>query len=125
MDNQEVAGAIAFRLASPETAHLQPAGAPDDIEEGAPWQSSLVLWDETPIRSGVWSCTPGTWRVTYPKLEHFVFLSGRATLTPSSGVPIEIEAGGVCIIPAGWQGTWTVHEKVRKVWLTFQPKQCD
>ena len=66
--------------------------------------------------TGVWSCTPG--RLTDVEAdETFVVLSGRATIEPAGGEPVEVGPGDVCVLVAGTATTWTVHEPLRKVYV--------
>jgi uncharacterized cupin superfamily protein len=67
---------------------------------------------------GVWEITPG---VASDVEEHEVFLvlSGRATIVfDGRPEPIEVRAGSVVRLEAGMRTTWTVHETLRKVYVT-------
>ncbi|HET8896428.1 MAG TPA: cupin domain-containing protein, partial [Protaetiibacter sp.] len=67
---------------------------------------------------GVWEITPG---VASDVEEHevFVVLSGRATITFDGRLePIAVRAGSVVRLEAGMRTTWTVHETLRKVYVT-------
>ncbi|HET8896468.1 MAG TPA: cupin domain-containing protein [Protaetiibacter sp.] len=67
---------------------------------------------------GVWEITPGVVR-DVEEHEVFVVLSGRATIAFESGLePIEVRAGSVVRLAAGMRTTWTVHETLRKVYVT-------
>jgi uncharacterized protein len=39
------------------------------------------------------------------------------TLTEEGEQPLELTAGDLFVTPAGWRGTWQVHESVRKVFV--------
>jgi len=67
---------------------------------------------------GVWEITPG---VVHDVEEHevFVVLSGRATIAfDGRPEPIVVRAGSVVRLEAGMRTTWTVHETLRKVYVT-------
>ena len=67
---------------------------------------------------GVWEITPGVVTDTEED-EVFVVLSGRASLSFEDGPePIEVRAGCVVRLAAGMRTTWTVHETLRKVYVT-------
>jgi uncharacterized cupin superfamily protein len=66
---------------------------------------------------GVWECTPGTWACHVTRAEFCHFLAGRCTYRAEDGSVLEIVPGTAAFFPEGWQGTCTVHETVRKVYM--------
>ena len=67
------------------------------------------------LATGVWRCTEGT--VTDVEAdETFVVLSGRATIE-HEGTSHEVGPGDVCVLPAGAQTRWTIHEAITKVFV--------
>ena len=65
--------------------------------------------------------TPGT-ATDVEADEVFVVLSGRATLTfEADGETIELGPGVVVRLREGERTTWTVHETIRKIYLTPRP----
>ena len=67
------------------------------------------------MATGIWRCTPGT--VTDVEAdETFVVLSGRATIE-HDGASHEVGPGDVCVLPAGAETKWTVHETLTKVFV--------
>ena len=67
------------------------------------------------LATGIWRCTPGT--VTDVEAdETFVVLSGRATIE-HDGASHEVGPGDVCVLPAGAETKWTVHETLTKVFV--------
>lgn len=50
--------------------------------------------------------------------EAFVVLSGRATIEVQGGPTHQVGPGDVVVLDAGARTVWTVHETLRKVWLT-------
>jgi uncharacterized cupin superfamily protein len=67
------------------------------------------------LATGVWRCTEGT--VTDVEAdETFVVLSGRATID-HDGTSHEVGPGDVCVLPAGAETTWTIHETLTKVFV--------
>jgi uncharacterized protein len=117
--------ALGFDAEQAASTELERRGAPGEVLAGDPIESVAVLWSSDGVRAGVWACTPGSWVAEYPKLEMFFVLEGRVTLRPRVGDPIEVESGGTCVVPAGWTGSWTVHEAVRKVWITTAPERSE
>ena len=106
--------------------HLTDAATRDDLVdwgpiatplEGLSHTSGKVLHkDEGGGESGIWVCTPGTWRCEVAREEFCHFLAGRCTYLHDEGEVIEIRPGTIAVFPAGWHGRCTVHETVRKVY---------
>ena len=67
--------------------------------------------------TGVWVCTPGTWRCEVERDEFCQFLAGRCVYTDNAGERLEIEGGDAAFFPAGWSGTCEVLETVRKTYM--------
>lgn len=44
-------------------------------------------------------------------------LSGKVTVESDNGDVRELGAGDLFVMPSGWQGTWHIHEPVRKVFV--------
>jgi uncharacterized cupin superfamily protein len=96
------------------TASLKPTSLTGQTE------SSLTLWESPDghAQLGVWECSPGTFtarRDGYDEIAHIVF--GTATVTSEAGDISELGPGSVFVTPAGWSGTWTIHETVRKTYV--------
>lgn len=86
---------------------------PDQILDGSPQTSSAVLAKSPEgIESGIWRCTPGRFR-DVEAAETFVVLEGRATIA-WEGREIEVGPGDVCVLAAGAETVWTVHETLLK-----------
>jgi uncharacterized cupin superfamily protein len=83
------------------------------VLEGDPRTSSFVLSESADGReSGVWRCTRGTFRDVEAD-ETFVVLEGRATIHHPGG-RVEVGPGDVCVLEAGTETVWTVHETLLK-----------
>ena len=67
--------------------------------------------------TGIWNCTPGTWRCHVTSDEFCHFLSGRCTYVSDEGENIDIEPGTIAFFPKGWKGTCEVTDTVRKVYM--------
>lgn len=70
---------------------------------------------------GVWSSTPGRWRVEYAEHEFCHVLEGRLRLVADDGTAREYAAGDAFVIPAGFRGTWETLEPVRKYYAIYEP----
>jgi uncharacterized cupin superfamily protein len=81
-------------------------------------ESEIEIWKQAGNESGVWECTPGTFRasrVGYSELCQFV--SGVAVVTGDDGTSETFRAGDTLITPSGWSGTWEILETVRKMYV--------
>lgn len=94
-------------------------GRVEEPIEGVSKMSGVLLSREASGRaeSGIWTCTPGTWRCVLGSDELCHFLKGRCTYTHDNGEVIEIMADTAAFFPQGWSGRCQVHETVRKVYM--------
>ena len=102
-------------------APLQPDPLdPSQVLEGEPVTSDHAVSVSADGRSvsGVWSCSPGTFSDVEVD-ETFVVLSGRATIE-HAGESHEVGPGDVCVLPAGAETTWTIHEDLTKVFVVVE-----
>lgn len=78
----------------------------------------MTSWSADGLETGIWEAGPGEFaatRVGYHEVCQI--LSGRATITEENGTVLELAAGDLFVTPAGWRGTWLVHETLRKVYV--------
>jgi uncharacterized cupin superfamily protein len=83
-------------------------------------ETSLDIWasEDGRCETGVWECSPGTFTATRDGYDEVAtIVSGRATVVDAQGNSIELVPGSVLVTPAGWSGTWTVHETLRKTYV--------
>lgn len=80
--------------------------------------TDLVLPAGT-AEAGIWECEPGSFHRQVAKAEVMHLLSGHCSFTPAGGEAIELRAGDTVFFPAHTQGSWVVHETVRKVYVTL------
>lgn len=103
-------------------APLGPAPIPDeDIVEGDPKGSTVVLRssEDKRLNNGVWECTPGKFYLPHNYEETVTIISGRVTVTPEGGEPVELGPGDTAFFPAGTRVLWEVHETLRKSWQIY------
>lgn len=70
--------------------------------------------------TGVWECEPGTWRIRYTEEEYCRILEGRSVLTAADGTSEAVSGGDEFVIPRGFEGTWQVLERTRKVYVIYE-----
>lgn len=79
---------------------------------------SLKVWEDNGVRTGIWEVTPGIFTGTRDGYNEICqILTGKATITEKDGTSFDIGPGSLFVTPAGWEGTWTVHETMRKMWV--------
>ena len=106
-------------------------GPQPDAIEGQSRSSGRLLFKreaggQRTVESGLWVCTPGSWRLAMPGDELCYFLSGRATYTEHNGETIEVSAGTVVYFPSGWTGRCDVRETMRNSYmLALTPTTID
>jgi hypothetical protein len=66
---------------------------------------------------GLWSCSPGRWRLSIPRDELCYFVAGHAEYLRDNGERIEILPETLVLFPAGWTGECTVHESMRNTYM--------
>jgi uncharacterized cupin superfamily protein len=96
---------------------LEPDPIPSEqILEGSPLASERQIgrWVSGPL-TGVWRCEPGCFTDVEVD-ETFVVVEGRATIRHGDAVH-EVGPGDVCLLPAGAETEWTIHETVVKVYV--------
>jgi uncharacterized cupin superfamily protein len=72
------------------------------------------------ITSGSWESEPGEARWEFTDRGEFIqVVEGRMTVHEDGREPVELTAGTAALFPIGWKGTWTVHEKLRKVFVVY------
>jgi uncharacterized cupin superfamily protein len=89
----------------------------DDVLVGSPRAGSVELGVVGAAEVGVWEMTSGVACDTEED-EILVVLSGRATVRIEGGRTAELKAGDVMRLASGSRTTWTVHEPLRKVYIT-------
>lgn len=67
--------------------------------------------------TGIWNCTPGTWRCHVTSDEFCHFLAGHCTYTSAEGEIIEVVPGTLAFFPKGWRGICKVSDTIRKVYM--------
>ena len=92
-------------------------GAVLDPDDGG--TRSLTLGTTGAGEVGLWEIDPGTVLVVEVD-EVFVVLSGRATISVDGWPDVGVGPGDVVRLRAGTATTWTVEERLRKVWVAWE-----
>jgi uncharacterized cupin superfamily protein len=111
---------------SGEWCSLDNLGA--EIISGNPRQRERIDYGtaETPLISGVWECTQGSFSLTYDFNELATILEGQITLTFPDGSEHNYGPGDTHYAQKGDRATWTIHsEKVRKAFFIYTGDQVE
>jgi uncharacterized cupin superfamily protein len=72
------------------------------------------------IASGTWETETGQSRWEFlNKGEIIHVVSGQMTVQRDGGEEVLLTPGSTAYFPIGWTGTWTVHERLRKVFVVY------
>ncbi|HTW38904.1 MAG TPA: cupin domain-containing protein [Steroidobacteraceae bacterium] len=115
--------AAIVRLEGP--GHWEACGPePARILDGQPaHRASNAFTDATgQFFCGRWSSTRGRWRVRYTENELCVLTAGRVVIEGAGGERQTFAAGDAFVVPAGFEGTWTVLEDCTKFYAIFEPR---
>ena len=105
---------------------LEEIGA--EILSGSPAQSGRIDYGslETPLIVGVWECTQGSFKVSYPWNELATILEGNITITFPDGFAHSFGPGDTHYAQKGDTVTWTIHsDKVRKAFFIYTGDQVE
>ena len=70
---------------------------------------------------GIWTCSPGRWRIRYDEQEYCRILSGTGAVIDSAGKVHTLAAGDEIVIPPGFVGEWDVTETMTKTYVISLP----
>lgn len=112
--------------ASPRIIRFDPPATPpvidhpraERLEQGRPERRTWTLYEPNvgDLSAGIWECEPGRWRIVFApdQDEYFFVLQGHVRLHDGQGGVTEVRAGEAAVIPAGFEGSFEVVERVRK-----------
>lgn len=81
---------------------------------------SYLADGERGIYSGSWESEPGEsrWEFT-DRGEVITVVEGRMTVVEDGKPAVTLTPGDTAYFPVGWKGVWTVHEKLRKIYVVY------
>lgn len=92
------------------------------VVSGAPATGHVDLPSPAGLSCGIWEHSVGV-STDVEADEVFVVLSGRATVHVDGGPTLEFGPGDIGTLTAGARTTWTVHEPLRKVYVTTNEQE--
>lgn len=90
--------------------------SPRDDSNASVWANKLFTNEAADQHHGIWQADPGI-HANLPGQETVVVLQGRATVTNQAGDSIDVGPGDLVFVDPGEVATWTVHERLRKVFV--------
>lgn len=106
-----------------KTAHEAYAVAPEKMLSGSPQHllSNHLSNAAGNFHVGFWEAEIGHWQVNYTEFEYCEILEGRIRMVASNGDTQIVSKGDRFVIEAGYQGSWEVLERAKKVYVIFEP----
>lgn len=71
------------------------------------------------VDAGIFECSAGSYRRVVMQAEIMHFLSGSGSFTPDGEEQVDFTAGDTFFFEANTQGTWVMHDQMRKVYMIF------
>ncbi len=95
---------------APEVTRPDPAL----VLKGDPVHTTWNVETRDTLFCGVWSSTPGKWKVRYDEWEYVYIHGGHSIVTDTAGTATHLMMGDSYIIRPGFEGTWEVVETTTK-----------
>jgi|SRR5688500_7518341 hypothetical protein len=120
-ETQRAPRIVSFTNASPETSVSRPPA--DRLLDGSPEHTARNYFSDATgqMFAGVWESSPGRWRVSYTENEFCHITHGEVTIESAEGQQWNFKAGDSFVIPAGFNGVWSVRRSLRKLYVIFEP----
>ena len=81
---------------------------------------SFLADGERGVYSGSWESEPGRSRWEFlDRGEVITVVEGSMTVEEDGRGPVTLVPGDTAYFPVGWKGVWTVHEKLRKIYVVY------
>ncbi len=111
-----------LKLFSTSAAKLETL-VPNNVTHGSPVTQYRVIdtAESGRLSTGVWTASPGAWRVRYDEWEYCIIISGKAILTETGEAPVTVSAGDAFTLAAGFEGIWEVVETLTKHFVILDP----
>lgn len=78
-----------------------------------------VIRGEEAVDTGVFECSPGSYRRSVKQAEVMHFIAGCGQFTPDGEDTIHFAAGDTLFFEANTEGLWHIDETLRKIYVIF------
>jgi len=104
---------------SPGEAYYLPA---EKLISGNPEQNAWTQYTDPGEKyfAGIWCSDIGKWKISYTEEEYCEILEGKSVITDSAGNAVTVTAGYRFVIPAGFEGTWEVVDRCKKIFVIYE-----
>lgn len=87
---------------------------------GAPVANNWTYFEHPSgnFKSGIWTCTAGSWEHLHPKLEFCYIVEGSVKIIEKDGPTHEFKAGDAFVVPKGTPVTWAVEKFAKKIFVS-------
>ncbi len=91
-------------------------------DHARPTLGSLEAWaaPDGTVETGTWEASPGTFARAIVDAEFCHFIHGHASFVTADGRRFEFRSGDAAYFPPRTQGTWTIHETLRKTYCIWR-----
>ncbi|CAG9225541.1 Cupin_3 domain-containing protein [Paraburkholderia tropica] len=79
----------------------------------------VVIPGAEAVDTGVFECSPGTYRRSVKEAEVMHFLSGSGSFTPDGETTLHFKGGDTMFFEANTEGLWQIDETLRKIYVIF------
>ncbi|MBZ2168970.1 MULTISPECIES: cupin domain-containing protein [Marinobacter] len=69
---------------------------------------------------GTWDSQAGEWTVSYSENEFCLILEGESVISDKDGHQKTVKAGDQFVMPAGFEGTWSVPSYCKKIYVVYE-----
>ncbi|MFI8466809.1 cupin domain-containing protein [Stutzerimonas stutzeri] len=89
------------------------------VLDGSPVHKGVHLFGDfnSPLQAGVWECSEGKFKYTYPGNEICVIVEGMVDIIDMSGHVTALKAGSVFFTIKGESVVWDIKKKIRKIFM--------
>ncbi|MBN3852197.1 DUF861 domain-containing protein [Paraburkholderia sp. Ac-20340] len=94
------------------------AGLPD-TEPARVTGRQVVIPGAEAVDTGVFECSPGTYRRSVKEAEVMHFLAGSGSFTPDGEETLHFKGGDTMFFEANTEGLWQIDETLRKIYVIF------
>lgn len=94
----------------------QPVGLPvgEPVAHAATAHHTVI---NEKVSTGIWKCSPGSFRRQIMQAEYSYFIEGEGVFTPDEGEPVAFKAGDAIYFHPNTEGTWLITSTVRKGYI--------
>jgi uncharacterized cupin superfamily protein len=96
------------------------SGPKKNPKSGEPFANNWTYFEHSSgnFKSGIWTCTAGSWEHNHPKLEFCYIVEGSVKIVEKDGPTHVYNAGDAFVVPKGTPVTWIVEDFAKKIFVS-------